>query len=148
MQIVAHGEDAFFYPGGFTHLKFERNNSGHVFAMDMHHGGADDAERALRLSGFAEGGRTVHKVSPEIYDLLVGQYAMSSGTMLHVRRNAAQLIVQTTDQPEFEVFPSSTTRYFLKDVEAEIEFSIGDDGRAEAATIFQGGTEDIGTRVD
>jgi hypothetical protein len=73
---------------------------------------------------------------------------MDSGSTLKVRRDGDQLFVQLTGQPEFEVFPSSPTRYFLKVVDAEIEFTAGDDGLAKTVVIYQGGTEETASRVD
>ena len=147
-EIVAHGEDAFFYPGGFTHLLFKRDRDGNVVAMDMHHGGADKAERAERKGDLPKGKGGAVDVSPEIYDLWAGNYALESGPVLKVRRDGDQLLVQLSDQPEFEAFPLSTIRFFLKVVDAEIEFSSGDDGRGKTVIIFQNATEEVASRVD
>jgi len=148
MEIVAHGEDAFFYPGSFTHLKFERDSTGKVTAMDMYQDGADKAERAEWVSDLSQGQRNAVDVSPEIYDLWAGNYVMASGTALTVSRVGGQLFVQTTGQSQFEIFPLSVSRYFLKVVDAEIEFTAGDDGRGKTAVIYQNGTEEIANRVD
>ena len=53
-EILAHGEDAFFYPNTFTHLTFDRDSSGRVVSMSMHHDGADMGEPAERISDSAE----------------------------------------------------------------------------------------------
>ncbi len=147
-QILAYGEDAFFYPGSFTHLKFDRDRSKRVIAMDMHQGGGDKAERAKRISEAVEAERRVADVSPEVYDLWAGSYEIVPGTLLNVRRDGDRLMVQLTGQPAFEAFPSSTRRYFLKAVDAEIEFFVGDDGRANKLALYQGGTESTANRVD
>jgi CubicO group peptidase (beta-lactamase class C family) len=148
LEIVPHGEDAFFYPGGFTHLKFDRDRSGNVVAMEMYQNGADKAERAERTSALPEGKGDAVDVSVEVYDLWAGSYAMASGATLAVRRDGGQLFVQLTGQPQFEVFPLSVTRYFLKVVDAEIEFTAGDDGRGKTVVIYQNGTEEIAKRVE
>ncbi|MEE4145891.1 MAG: serine hydrolase [Halieaceae bacterium] len=148
LEIVAHAEDAFFYPGGFTHLVFRRDRSGNVTAMDMYQGGADKAERAERVSDLPQGKWDAVDVSAEVYDLWAGNYAMASGATLAVRRDGSQLFVQLTGQPPFEVFPLSVTRYFLKDVDAELEFTAGDDGRGKTVVIYQNGTEEVANRVD
>jgi CubicO group peptidase (beta-lactamase class C family) len=148
MAIAPYAEDTFFYPDSFTYLKFIRDNSGRVIAMDMHQGGADEAERAERVSDLSADERKAVVVSAELYDLWAGSYTMDSGSTLKVRRDGGQLFVQLTGQPEFEVFPSSPTRYFLKVVDAEIEFTAGDDGLAKTVVIYQGGTEETASRVD
>ena len=55
LEILAHAEDAFFYPGDFTHLVFRRDRGGNVIAMDMYQGGSDKAERAERVSDLPQG---------------------------------------------------------------------------------------------
>jgi CubicO group peptidase (beta-lactamase class C family) len=147
-EIVAHGQDAFFYPGGFTHLVFRRDRGGNVIAMDMYDGGSDKAERAERTGDLPKGKEGAVEVSAEIYDLWEGSYLLASGPTLKVRRDGGQLFVQSGGQPEFEVFPLSATRFFLKVVDAELEFSAGDDGRGKTVTIYQNGTEEVASRID
>ena len=148
LEIVAHAEDAFFYPGGFTHLVFRRDRDGNVIAMDMYQNGSDQAERAERVSDVAHGQDTTADVSAEVYDLWAGNYALDSGATLEVRRDGDHLHVQMTGQPQFEVFPLSVNRYFLKVVDAEVEFTAGEDGRGKTAVIYQNGTETVANRVD
>ena len=47
--------------------------------------------------------------------------------------------MQATGQPPAEAFAESETKFFFKVVDAQIEFAIGDDGRASVLTLFQGG---------
>lgn len=148
MEVLAHGEDAFFYPGGFTHLVFTRDGSGNVTGMDMFHGGNDEAEPAKRVGDVTKGKGDPMAVSPEVYDLWAGKYSLAPGAVLTVRRGDEQLFVQLTGQQEFEVFPLSVTRYFLKVVDAEIEFAAGDDGRAKSVTLYQNGTEQVANRIE
>jgi CubicO group peptidase (beta-lactamase class C family) len=148
LEIAAHAEDAFFYPGSFTHLVFRRDRDGNVVAMDMFQGGADKAERAERVSDLPQAKEKAADVSVEVYDLWAGDYAMESGAVLNVRRDGDRLLVQLTGQPQFEVFPLSVNRYFLKAVDAEVEFTAGDDGRGKTAVIYQNGAETVASRVD
>jgi len=147
-EVLAHGEDAFFYPGGFTHLVFKRDDSGNVIGMDMFQGGNNKAESAKRVGDVAKGKGESVAVSAEVYDLWAGKYDLAPGAVLTVRRGDEQLFVQLTGQQEFEVFPLSVTRYFLKVVDAEIEFAAGDDGRAKSVTLFQNGIEQVANRIE
>ena len=47
-----------------------------------------------------------------------------------------------------ELHPASMTRYFITEVEAEIDFVPGDDGRARELVLYQGGRELKAARVD
>lgn len=147
-EIVASEKDQFFYPGSFTHLTFNRDDGGKVIGMNMYHGGIDKAEPAERISDTIQETPEAAKVSPEVYDLLDGTYELAPGANLRVRRDGGRLTVQMTGQPEFEAFPMAPMRYFLKVVDAQIEFTAGDDGRATRLVIYQGGGETPASRVD
>lgn len=148
LEALAHGEDAFFYAGGFTHLVFKRNRDGEVIGMDMYQGGNDEAEPAERMGDVPRDEDETAAVSAEVYDLWAGKYELAPGAILTVRRGDEQLFVQLTGQQEFEVFPLSVTRYFLKVVDAQIEFAVGDDGRAKSVTLFQNDTEQFANRIE
>jgi hypothetical protein len=87
-------------------------------------------------------------ISPELYDLWSGTYEMRPGFVLEIRREGDKLIFQATGQPPFELHPSSTNRYFVTEFPAEIQFEQGDDGRAQALVLHQGGTETRAERVE
>ena len=150
-EVLAHAEDAFYYPQTFTHLTFERDASGAVTAMHMFHDGGDEAEVASRIADDeapAVPERETAQVSPEIYDLWAGVYEIRPGFELTIRREEDRLISQATGQPPFELHPASLHRYFVKEFPAELEFEPGDDGRAKSVTLHQGGQEIPATRID
>ena len=132
MQAFAHAKDAFFYQRSFSHFTFERDAEGRVTRMLMYQGGAEEAEVAERTSDVVQTAddRPVATVSPELYDLWAGTYELQPGFNLTITREGDRLMSQATGQQTIELHPASTTRYFITEVEAEIEFVPGDDGRA------------------
>jgi CubicO group peptidase (beta-lactamase class C family) len=82
--------------------------------------------------------RKVVPVSSKASDAIVGRYDLG-GLVLAVRREGDRLFAQLTGQPEFEIFASSETEFFWKVVEAEVNFSKDEKGRATKATLKQGG---------
>lgn len=150
LQALAHSEDAFFYQRSFSHFTFERDAEGRVTRMLMYQGGAEEAEVAQRTSDVvqAAGDRPSAEVSPELFDLWAGTYELQPGFNLTISREGDRLMSQATGQQIIELHPASTTRYFITEVEAEIEFVPGDDGRASALVLYQGGREMKAARVD
>jgi hypothetical protein len=57
-------------------------------------------------------------------------------------------MTQATGQPEFEIFPESETRFFLKVFDAQLEFQRGPDGKATGVTLYQGGQVMPAKRVE
>ena len=52
-----------------------------------------------------------------------------------------RLMTQITGQPKFELFAESETKFFLKVVEAEVEFSTDTSGAVTHIVIHQGGRD-------
>jgi CubicO group peptidase (beta-lactamase class C family) len=80
-------------------------------------------------------------VDPKLYDRLAGDYELAPGFVLTILRRGDKLISQATGQPEVELFPESETRFFLKAVDAQVDFVIDASGRATGLVLHQGGTD-------
>lgn len=80
-------------------------------------------------------------------DRLVGRYALAPTFVITVTREGTRLMAQATNQPRFELFAESPDRWFLKVVEAQIEFERGADGRASALVLLQNGARQRGVRI-
>ena len=52
-----------------------------------------------------------------------------------------------TGQQMFEIYPQSETKFYLKVIEAQVEFHLGDGGVADSLTLFQGGQEMVAPRI-
>ncbi|MEL7003285.1 MAG: serine hydrolase [Bacteroidota bacterium] len=77
--------------------------------------------------------------NPSDFEPFVGEYAMGPA-VVNVWVENEVFYVQITGQPKFQIFPKSKTRFFLKAVQAEIEFN-NSKTPAPAFTLFQGGNE-------
>jgi hypothetical protein len=84
----------------------------------------------------------------ELLDRYVGDYELQPGFVLSVTRDGTRLLAQATGQPQLEIFAQSETRFLLREVAAQLEFHLEGDGPAEAVTLFQGGQEVRGARVE
>ncbi len=79
------------------------------------------------------------KVDPKIYDAYVGDYELAPNFIITIIRRDDRLISRATGQEEVELFPSSETKFFLKVVEAEIEFVKDASGQVTGLVLVQGG---------
>ncbi len=71
-------------------------------------------------------------------DRLVGLYRYEPGDELPIRREGASLVTQTGPHV-LKVRPEGPTKFFILEIEAEIEFVLGKDGAPEALMLTQGG---------
>ena len=83
--------------------------------------------------------RTAIALAPAALDRLVGDYPLSPQFVMAVRRDGDHLTVQATNQPSFAIFPESPTKFFLKSVDAQLEFEVDSAGNATAVTLVQNG---------
>ncbi|HVS63962.1 MAG TPA: DUF3471 domain-containing protein, partial [Thermoanaerobaculia bacterium] len=147
--VEAAGGDLFFYPGSFTYLTFERDESGEISHMLLYPNGSPDPERAERTDEPLPQGPERAEVDPAIYDRYVGVYELQPGFDLTVTRDGDALFVQATGQSRFELMPTSETEFHVAAIGATLRFVAGDGGGpAQAAILLQGGREMEAARKD
>lgn len=81
----------------------------------------------------------VAKVDPKLYDAYVGQYQLEPDFLLWFWRDKDHLMSQATGQGKVEVFPKSETEFFPKEVDAQITFVKGKDGKVTHLVLHQNG---------
>lgn len=96
-----------------------------------------------------EKGISVNKKAPEekkeitvaanILKQYVGNYELQPGFVLAITSKENKLFAQATGQPQFELFAETKTKFFLKVVQATVEFHKNEKGVVESLTLFQGG---------
>ncbi len=147
LPVFPYSETGFFYENSFAHFELVQDDSGEVVEMLMYQNGADEPERAERVSKTPPE-KKIAEVDPAIYDGYVGEYELRPGFTLTITREGDRLFGQATGQSPAELFPESDTVFFLKIVDAKVVFTPGDDGKAVALTLHQGGREMAAKRID
>ena len=87
------------------------------------------------------------KVSEAELDAFQGTYELAPTFRLKVWREAAQLMVQATNQPAFPITPYAPAKFFLKAVDAQLEFQRNAEGKVESVTLHQNGRSLPGKRT-
>lgn len=80
-------------------------------------------------------------VSPAILQAYVGTYELAPGFDIVMTVEGGQLMTQATGQPKFPVFAESETKFFLKLVDAQLEFVKNDKGEVTQVILHQGGRD-------
>ena len=86
------------------------------------------------------------KVPAATLNRYAGVYDMGQGMTLTVTFEGEQLFAQMTKQPRFELFAESETAFFLKVVDAQVEFVHGAGGGVSHLVLHQNGRDLKGTR--
>jgi D-alanyl-D-alanine-carboxypeptidase/D-alanyl-D-alanine-endopeptidase len=105
-EIFAESEGRFFYKVVDAQITFEQEGNKPATALVLHQSGRD--MKAKRIGDVVA--PTVAKVDEASLEKLVGRYELAPAFVLDVSRHGAQLFVQATGQPRFEVFPTQGRR--------------------------------------
>ena len=90
--------------------------------------------------------RAVVDVDRTILARYVGTYELTPDFSITFSLDGNQLMTQATNQPKVQVFPESPTKFFLKVVDAEVEFFSDDKGRVTHMVLHQNGHEMKGVK--
>jgi CubicO group peptidase (beta-lactamase class C family) len=85
-------------------------------------------------------------VLPGILEKYVGTYELTPTFSIITTLENGQLMAQATKQPKFPLFAESETKFFLKAVDAQLEFFKNDKGEVTHLVLHQGGRDITGTK--
>ena len=135
--LVPVAKDSFLFEEGLSRMAFERDAAGKVVAMRMFPDDEGEGDVVKRSDEPMPVERAAVEVARPALERLVGRYA-HQGMAMTVALEGGKLTTQLAGQPAFELFAESPTKFFLKVVEATLEFAPGD-APASTVTLRQGG---------
>lgn len=147
-KIMPLASDQFFFEKSFARIRFVREKSGDkkvVSAIVSDRSASDNLWTKTNKpmpAARAEIQLTETQVAP-----FTGEYQLMPGFNIAVTREGARLYCQATGQERFEIYPATPTRFFLKVVQADIEFYPDEKGVVNKMVLFQGGREMEGKRI-
>ncbi len=146
IPLFAESETRFFPKVVDAEIEFTSNPKGEVTGLVLHQGGRDMT--AVRKSSVVElpPEAKVVSVAPAILASYTGTYQLRPGFDIAITLENGQLSAQATGQPKFPIFAESQTKFFLKVVDAQIEFVKDAAGQVTHLVYHQGGAEINGER--
>lgn len=81
------------------------------------------------------------QIAPVILQGYVGTYEIAPTFSLVMTVENGQLMTQATGQPKFPLFAESDTKFFLKVVDAQVEFFKSEKGEVTYLVLHQGGRD-------
>ena len=147
-KIVAYGRDQFFFENSFARITFEREAKGDKKVVKaVVSDRTSPAHVWEKTDKLLPAGRQEIQIPESELDKFIGEYELAPSFTIAVTREGAQLYCQATGQPRFEFYPESPNRFFMKTVDAVIEFHVDEAGAVPSMTLFQGGQDIRGKRV-
>jgi CubicO group peptidase (beta-lactamase class C family) len=78
----------------------------------------------------------------------VGKYRMTLFFALTITQEDNKLFCQATGQERFRIYPESKTKFFWKEVDAQVSFDVNEDGKVTGLTLHQNGKDQPAKRVE
>lgn len=143
-KLIEHGGGI---EGFNTQLLYDPEDKVTVVVLGNLNGPAA-SEISAKMAALARGEKVVLTaerkeivVPPKILTQYVGTYELMPGFKLAVTLEGGQLMTQATGQPKVPIFAESETLFFLKAVDAQVEFFKSDKGEVTHLVLHQGGRD-------
>jgi D-alanyl-D-alanine carboxypeptidase len=135
--LIPVAKDSFLFEEGFSRIVLERDGGGAVTAMRFFPEDEGEGELVARSDEPLPPARAEVQLPREALQRLVGEYVFQ-GALLKVFLDGDTPRAQLAGQPAFEIFAQSPSMFFLKVVDATLEFA-PEEGAATKVTLRQGG---------
>ena len=145
-ELLPLSPTEFFFAQNPNRLLFVRDAAGAVTELRIE-GRIGPAQVFLKTPRPLPSPRKAAAVDPKVYDQYVGDYQLAPGFIITILRRGDKLISQATGQPEVELFPESETRFFLKEVDAQVDFVKDASGLVTGLVVHQGGQDLPGKKI-
>ncbi|MBL7842950.1 MAG: serine hydrolase [Cyclobacteriaceae bacterium] len=145
-EIYPYGVDKFAFKETNTRIEFKRDNSGTVTEMEM----LDRSlvtRKSTKTNKPIPAEREEYVMNPTDFDVYVGEYELAPTFVIKVWREENNYKAQATGQPPFDIYPESASKFFLKVVDAQIEFNRDDKGTVTSMILHQAGRAMPGKKV-
>lgn len=137
-RLYAESPTVFFFKDFDGHVNFQLDADGDVTSGTFHD---QDGQMASI---------TRHRIQitlpDEILDRYVGTYDVD-GTKATITRTAEGLTAALPDG-EAQLYPETTTRFFVKEVDAQVLFQVDAEGHPTGAFLYQNGQDPISITVE
>jgi hypothetical protein len=139
--IFAETETKFFLKVVDAQVEFKKDDKGKVNSLVLHQGGQDIPGRRISDTVAAQPERKAITIDPKVLATYTGTYGLGPGFDMVVTLEGDQLMEQATGQPKFPIFPETETKFFLKVVDAQIDFQKDAGGKVTGLVLHQGGRD-------
>ena len=85
-------------------------------------------------------------VSQATLQSYVGRYQLAPDIVMNIYRQGNQLFVQLTGQSSIPVFAASDRKFYIKVVNAQLEF-VKENGRVSKVILYQDGSANVARRI-
>ena len=138
LEILPASSVEFFFKDNPSRLRFAKNPAGAVTGLRVQ-ARYGPAQVYAKTAKPLPSPKKEIALDPKIYDQYVGDYELTPGFMITIVKRDTKLISLVAGEPEAELFPESEMKFFLKVVEAQVEFVKDASGKVTGLVLTQSG---------
>jgi CubicO group peptidase (beta-lactamase class C family) len=87
-------------------------------------------------------------VAPEVLDEYIGEYELAPQFKITIRRDGVGLLAKATNQGEIKLYAEERNKFFIKEVDAKIEFVKDSSGKVSKLILYQNGRNMDGKKIN
>jgi CubicO group peptidase (beta-lactamase class C family) len=145
-EILPTSPTDFFFMDSFARIQFMKDEQGAISGLKIIER-LGPVQTYTRTAKPLPSERQEISLDPAIYDQYVGEYELAPNFLVLITKEGDKLMGQATGQPKVELFPESETKFFLKVVDAQVEFVKDAEGKVTGLILFQGGQKLPGKKI-
>jgi hypothetical protein len=145
-QIYPLSPTLFFFRNSMTRAEFKRGPKGEALEATVRPN-LGPAARFIRTDKPLPGARLPITLDPKIFDKYAGEYEIAPGFSIKFFRDGDKFMTQATGQGAAEIFAESPTKFFLKVVDAQVEFTLDASGAVTGLVLNQNGRSLPGKKI-
>lgn len=145
-RVYPASENRFFYKVVEAEIEFSGDSAGRATQLTLFQNG-QQITAARTSDATAPVQPEIAEVDPSVLEKYTGTYQLAPAFNIVITKEGDQLMAQATGQQKFPIYPESDTLFFLKAIDAKVEFLQGEDGTYNRLKLYQGGRVVEGSRV-
>jgi CubicO group peptidase (beta-lactamase class C family) len=144
--VFPSARDEFFANVAQISLSFKRDGQGKINGLVLHQNGDHAAPRLGTTSTDAGEAKAVDLDAATLAGY-VGRYQLAPQAVITFTIKDGQALVQLTGQPAFPVYASARDKFFLRVVDAKIDFERDAQGKVTSLVLHQNGKDQRAPRM-
>ena len=145
LSIKPYEKDKFFFDNVLHTLHFIRNSAGQI--EKLKYISRNEQSDWIKTNKPVAPNTPEPKVDKAILNSYVGDYELAPNFIITISLDGDKLMAQATGQGKNEIFAESPTRFFLKVVDAQLEFFKGTDNKVTHLILYQDGQKIEGKKI-
>jgi len=136
IKLFPTKENTFSFENSFSTIQFQENDDEiqAVFTNRINKTKGEKTDKPIPAHNAIQ-------LDKGLLERYIGVYEIKPGFDITITLEDEKLMSQATGQQKVQIFPESETKFFLKIVDAQIEFIKNENGNFESFILYQGGRE-------